>query len=66
MDQKCARYWPLENEVEELEHFYIRNLGESNIKIEEDETADEIIKSSLELRNGKLDNSYSITLLNPL
>ena len=56
MDQKCARYWPLANEVEELEHFYIRNLGESNIRIEAGEPADEIIQSSLELRNGKLDN----------
>ena len=52
MDQKCARYWPHANEVEEFERFYIRNLSESNIKTDQGKTIDDLILRWLELRCG--------------
>ena len=52
MDQKCARYWPNANEVEEFERFYIRNLSESNVQTDQGKTVDDLILRWLELRCG--------------
>ena len=52
MDQKCARYWPHANEVEEFERFYIRNLSESNVQTDQGKTVDDLILRWLELRCG--------------
>ena len=52
MDQKCARYWPHANEVEEFGQFYVRNLSESNVQTETGKIVDDLILRWLELRCG--------------
>ena len=52
MDQKCARYWPHANEVEEFGQFYVRNLSESNVQTETGKIVDDLISRWLELRCG--------------
>ena len=51
MDQKCARYWPVENEVEEFGHMFIMKLAESKMKNENNQFVDDLILRKLELRN---------------
>lgn len=52
MDQKCARYWPVENGVEEFGHMYIRNLSESKMKNDNNQSVDDLIQRKLELRDA--------------
>ena len=64
MDQKCARYWPHANEVEEFGQFYVRNLSESNVKTENGKAVDDLIERWLELRCGRIISSYILLILN--
>ena len=63
MDQKCARYWPHTNEVEEFGQFYVRNLSESNVKTENGKAVDDLIERWLELRCGRIISSYILLIL---
>ena len=58
MDEKCARYWPVENEAEEFGHMHIRNLTESNMKNGNDQSVDDLVERKLELRNGSKIGNY--------
>ena len=53
LDQKCARYWPHANEVEEFGQYYVRNLNESKIQTDKGNIVEDLITRFLELRCGK-------------